>query len=105
MKANIKRRVPESLNATASRPNRTRWSYHSPVTQRQYLVKFFDMQHMFNHYALVSGKTDDNAFHKVKDYIKENPEKFEMTYGWWFTTIGPESLEYKNYLDEAIKLN
>lgn len=72
------------------------------VGMREMLVKAFNFERSIIRYFTVKAKTDDAAFHRVKDYLKRSVPDNTLL---WYTTVKKNSDEYtKGYL-KAIHLN
>ena len=85
MRVNIKRTRPEG-----------------EVGMREILVKAFNFERSIIRYFTVRAKTDDAAFHRVKDYLKGSVPDNTLL---WYTTVKKNSDEYaKGYL-KAVHLN
>lgn len=72
------------------------------VGMREMLVKAFNFERSIIKYFTVKAKTDDAAFHRVKDYLKGSVPDNSLL---WYTTVKKNSDEYtKGYL-KAVHLN
>lgn len=72
------------------------------VGMREILVKTFNFERSIIRYFIVKAKTDDAAFHRVRNYLKGNVPDNTLL---WYTTVKKNSDEYtKGYL-KAVHLN
>lgn len=74
----------------------------SEVGMREILVKAFNFERSIIKYFIVKAKTDDAAFHRVKDYLKGSiPDNTLL----WYTTVKKNSDEYAKAYLKAVHLN
>lgn len=72
------------------------------VGMREMLVKAFNFERSIIKYFSVKAKSEDAAFHRVKDYLKGSVPDNTLL---WYTTVKKNSDEYtKGYL-KAVHLN
>lgn len=74
------------------------------VGMREILVKAFLFDHTHIRYFVVKGKTDDYAYHRVRDWLKKNVGP-SLSCKFWYSTVKKNTDEYANGYLKATYLN